>query len=158
LDFGGIAKGWTVDLAAARLEEAPWAIVDAGGDLRLVGSPPAEGLDVAVEDPHDRGNEILRVRVASGAVATTSITVRTWGPGLHQVIDPRTALPASTGVVQATVWAPTCTDAEVWAKAALLRGPAILDRVPAALVTCAGQIQTNFEVERDHARGAEVDA
>jgi FAD:protein FMN transferase len=147
LDVGGIAKGWTVDLAAARLPGVPWAIIDAGGDLRIVGTPPPPGLDVGVEDPHDRDCEALRLRLASGALATTSVTVRAWGPGLHHVIDPRTSRPASTGVVQATVWAPTCTEAEVWSKAALLGGPPILDRIPAALVSDSGQILTNFELE-----------
>ena len=30
LDFGGIAKGWAVDRAASRLQNLPWAIVNAG--------------------------------------------------------------------------------------------------------------------------------
>jgi len=52
LDVGGIAKGWTVDLAAARLPGVPWAIIDAGGDLRIVGTPPPPGLDVGADaDP-----------------------------------------------------------------------------------------------------------
>ncbi|MGZ4150796.1 MAG: FAD:protein FMN transferase, partial [Actinomycetota bacterium] len=144
LDFGGIAKGWTVDLAAEAISNLPWAIVDAGGDLRIVGTVPDEGLDVGVEDPESRGVEALRLRLADGALATTSVTVRAWGPGAHHVIDPRTALPALTGVLQATVWAETCTQAEVWSKAALLTGPAILDRVPASLVLGTGEIVTSF--------------
>lgn len=42
LDLGGIAKGFTVDLAAAAALEAglPWALVSAGGDLRLSGEAP----------------------------------------------------------------------------------------------------------------------
>ena len=144
LDFGGIAKGWTVDLAAKGLSSLPWAIVDAGGDLRIVGATPEDGLDIAVEDPQARGLEALRLRLGSGALATTSVTVRSWGPGMHHVIDPATALPALTPVVQATVWAETCTEAEVWSKAAVLTGPAILDRVLASLVMETGEIVTNF--------------
>ncbi len=144
LDLGGIAKGWTVDLAAESIGGLPWAIVDAGGDLRIVGDPPEEGLDVGVEDPHEFGVEALRLRLGSGALATSSVTVRAWGPGSHHLIDPRTSLPASTGVVQATVWAPTCADAEVWSKAALLSGSAILDRVPASLILESGEIVTSF--------------
>ena len=144
LDFGGIAKGWTVDLAAASVRDLPWAIVDAGGDLRLVGDVPDEGLDVAIEDPHAVGAEALRLRLADGALATSSVTVRAWGPASHHLIDPRTSRPALTGVVQATVWAPTCTDAEVWSKAALLTGPSILDRLPGSLVLETGAIVTSF--------------
>jgi FAD:protein FMN transferase len=144
LDFGGIAKGWTVDRATELLGTLPWAIVDAGGDLRVVGQPPEDGLQVAIEDPDDADLEVVRLELSDGALATTSVTVRSWGPGLHQVIDPRTSLPAATGVEQATVWAPTCTDAEVWSKAALLAGPAILDRIPAALVMASGDVLTSF--------------
>ena len=144
LDFGGIAKGWTVDRASELLGDLPWAIVDAGGDLRVVGDTPDDGLEVAIEDPEDAGLEVIRLRLSDGALATSSVTVRSWGLGLHQVIDPRTSLPAQTGVLQATVWAPACADAEVWSKAALLSGPEILDRVPATLVMAAGEVVTSI--------------
>jgi thiamine biosynthesis lipoprotein len=156
LDFGGIAKGWTVDLAAQSLKDLRWAIVDAGGDLRIVGETPPEGLDVAIEDPHAFGIEALRLRVGSGAIATSSVTARSWAAGAHHLIDPRTSLPALTGVVQATVWGPTCTDAEVWSKAALLSGPSILERVPASLVLETGEIVTNFVEGRASASSEEA--
>lgn len=144
LDFGGIAKGWTVDKTAEALVDLPWAIVDAGGDLRLVGVAPEGGLDIGVEDPEARGVEALRVRLESGGLATTSVTVRSWGQGMHHVIDPRTSLSAATGVLQATVWGETCAQAEVWSKAAVLAGAPILDGVPATLFFESGEIVTNF--------------
>jgi thiamine biosynthesis lipoprotein len=149
LDFGGIAKGWTVDRAVAKLPNLRWAIVNAGGDLRMVGTPPRAGLSVGIEDPTDASVEALRLGLSAGALATTSVTVRAWGPGQHHVIDPRTSLPATTDVVQATVWAETCADAEVWSKAALLRGPLILDRVSASLVLASGEVVTNLPVADD---------
>ena len=42
----------------------------------------------------------------------------------HHLIDPRTARPAETNVVQSTVVAPTAREAEVLAKAALILGAA----------------------------------
>jgi thiamine biosynthesis lipoprotein len=136
LDFGGIAKGWASDLAAEEAAQLlPWAVVDAGGDLRLAGrAPPPGGLEIAVEDPHDASAELLRLRLTDGGLATSSVTARAWGPGLHHLIDPRTGLPAGTGIVQATAWATTCAEAEVGSKWALLAGDAVLDRVPAILV------------------------
>ena len=136
LDFGGIAKGWAADLAAELSAiHLPWALVDAGGDLRIAGDGlPTDGLDIAVEDPHDAAHELLRLRLTGGALATSSVTTRAWGPGLHHLIDPRTGRPASTGVLQATVWAPTCAEAEVRSKWALLAGEGILDRLPAVIV------------------------
>jgi FAD:protein FMN transferase len=154
LDFGGIAKGWTVDAAMHVVAELPWAIVDAGGDLRIAGHPPRDGLEIAVEDPETRGADMLHLRLDGGALATTSVRARSWGPGRHHVIDPRTALPSLTAVVQATVWSPTCTDAEVWSKAAVLGGAPVLDRIPAMLVMDTGEIVTSFD-EAPHAAGTE---
>jgi len=144
LDFGGIAKGWTVDRAAEALRGFLWAIIDAGGDLRLVGDVPDGGIDIGIEDPQAIGVEALRLRLEAGALATSSVTVRSWGTGAHHLIDPRTSLPALTGVLQATVWADTCTQAEVWSKAALLGGTEVLDRVAATLVMGSGEIVTSF--------------
>ena len=149
LDFGGIAKGWTVDRAVGKLPDLRWAIVNAGGDLRVVGTPPHAGLDVGIEDPRDARAEALRIGLCAGALATTSVTVRAWGDGNHHVIDPRTSLPAMTEVVQATVWGETCADAEVWSKAALLRGPEILDRVSASLILASGEVVTNLPAADD---------
>ena len=151
LDLGGVAKGWTVDLAAEAAVEAglPWAVVNAGGDLRLAGDPPEPGIEVAVEDPDDRDTEILRLVVAAGALATSSTTRRAWGPGLHHLIDPSTGAPADTGVAQATTWAPTCAEAEVTAKEALLLGVPVLARIPAVLVTADGRIETSLSGTRE---------
>ena len=122
LDLGGIAKGWTVDAAAhdALRTGLPWVLVNAGGDLRLAGDAPS--LEVAIEDPEAHGSELLRLNLGTGALATSSVTKRAWGPSLHHVIDPRTGESSDTDLMQATVWAPTCARAEVLAKLTLLRG------------------------------------
>ena len=79
-----------------------------------------------------------------GALATSSVTMRSWGPGIHHLIDPRTGRPADTGVLQATMWAPSCAAAEIGSKWALLSGDQILDRLPAILVHEDGSIVTNL--------------
>jgi thiamine biosynthesis lipoprotein len=147
LDLGGVAKGWTVDRAAESVAAAglPWAVVSAGGDLRIVGRPPVGGLAVGVEDPADPSCHIAELRLDDGAMATSSVLTRSWGQGLHQIIDPRTSLPASTGVVQATVWAPTCAEAEIRSTWAMLAGPVVLDRIPGILVMDDGSIFLNLE-------------
>jgi FAD:protein FMN transferase len=145
LDFGGIAKGWTVDKAARRVKRLlPWGLVDAGGDLRIIGRPPRGGVPIGVEDPLDPREEILRLHMERGALATSSVTMRSWGPGIHHLIDPRTGRPADTGVLQATMWAPSCAAAEIGSKWALLSGDQILDRLPAILVHEDGSIVTNL--------------
>lgn len=53
LDFGGIAKGYAVDLAIARLRELgiTSAIVNAGGDLRAMGRHGQRPWRVAIRNP-----------------------------------------------------------------------------------------------------------
>jgi FAD:protein FMN transferase len=140
LDFGGLAKGWAVDRAVQSLVDLPWAAVNAGGDLRIVGAAPPGELLVAVEDPRQPGQEIARVVLSEGAVATSSTTKRAWGPGVHHLIDPRTSRPGATGIIQSTVWAPTCAGAEIRSKWALLSGESALDRFPALLVRDDGEM------------------
>jgi thiamine biosynthesis lipoprotein len=144
LDFGGIAKGWAVDLAVSKASVLPWALIDAGGDLRVGGRPPRP-LSIGVADPLDASKEILQLSLDGGALATSSTVGRSWGDGLHHVIDPRTSLPSRTGVVQATVWADTCAAAEVQSKRALLSGPAVLREIPAALVMEDGRVLVSFQ-------------
>ncbi len=146
LDFGGIAKGWTVDVAAELvLHAVPWVLVEAGGDLRIAGEVDEPGLEIALEDPHDPTAELLRFRLLHGSLATSSVTRRAWGPDLHHLIDPRTGRPSRTGVAQATTWAPSCGEAEIMSTWALLAGRPILHRIPATLVLDDGTIVTNMQ-------------
>ena len=140
LDLGGIAKGWTVDraLADAMATGIGWLLVNAGGDLRVVGD--VAPLEVAVEDPDAPQHELLRLRLRTGALATSSVTKRAWGTHAHHLIDPRTGTSAATDLIQATAWAPTCAEAEVRAKDLLLRGTGRDVTFPSAVVTREGQV------------------
>lgn len=147
LDFGGIAKGWTADRAAeAAAAILGWAMVAAGGDMKLAFSPtyPPEGMVVAIDDPQNEGEVLTHLTLESGALATSSTLRRRWGPDLHHIIDPRRSLPSRTGVLQATAWGVDCAEAEVNAKWALLTGRSILDRVGALLLMESGEIITNL--------------
>jgi thiamine biosynthesis lipoprotein len=146
LDLGGIVKGWTVDRAAhaARSAGPPWVLVEAGGDLRVDGATPGGGLEIAVEDPQAADIEIGRVTISDGALATSCVTKRAWGPDAHHLLDPSTGRPVVGPVIQATVWAPTCAEAEIRSKDALLQGEEYLRRAPAMLVLREGPVLTNF--------------
>lgn len=139
-DFGGIAKGWTVDLAVDRALASgmSWVLVSAGGDLRVGGDAPELAIDV--EDPDDPSSAIMTLRIDKGALATSSTAKRSWGPGLHHVIDPRTGAPAITDAVQVTSWAPTCAEAEVAATVALLRGIRAVTDAPSVIVGRDGTV------------------
>jgi FAD:protein FMN transferase len=144
LDLGGLAKGWTADLAAAAAVEAglPWVIVNAGGDLRIAGA--TRPVDVGIEEPTDADATCCVVRIHGGALATSSITRRRWAADLHHLIDPRIGRPLRTPVLQATVWAPTCAEAEIHCKRAMLEGVEALEDLDGVVVLATGEIVTNL--------------
>jgi thiamine biosynthesis lipoprotein len=124
LDFGGIAKGMAVDAALGALQQAgiERALVNAGGDLAVLGSPPMlEDWPIAVPVKEESRTIPLR----SGAMATSGIARRHWtqgGVARHHLLDPRTGLSAASGLWTVTVAASRCEQAEVAAKVAFVRG------------------------------------
>jgi thiamine biosynthesis lipoprotein len=125
IDPGGIAKGLMADLVAEALAGFRSYAVDCCGDLR-VGGTAGRVRTIQVQDPSGDA-PLHELRIASGAVATSGITRRSWvdadGRVAHQILDPATGLPAFTGIVQTTAVAPSGLYAETLAKAALLAGP-----------------------------------
>jgi thiamine biosynthesis lipoprotein len=127
LDFGGIAKGWTIDRVARGLAPLGPVLVDAGGDLRAIGTVDGEAWPIAVQDPFEPERDRAIVRLSDGALATSSIGGRRWRCGdavLHHAIDPRTGTAARSGLHSVTVWAPTAMRADVAAKVVLVLGAA----------------------------------
>ena len=116
IDLGGIAKGWTSDLA---VEEGLAAIVSAGGDVRSA----VPGARVEIVDPW--GDIAATVHIGIGALATSSVARRRWRMGEREVshlIDPRTMEPTDSPILQASAITETALEAEAAAKAILLRG------------------------------------
>ncbi len=144
LDLGGLVKGWTADLAAvaAVQDGLPWALVNAGGDVRIAGA--SGPVDIGIEEPTDPATTCCVVRIDGGALATSSVTLRRWGTDLHHVIDPRIGRPARTPVLQATTWAPSCAEAEISGKRALLEGVPALADVIGVVVLATGEIVSNL--------------
>src|SRR5438128_8179267 len=124
LDFGGIAKGMAVDAALEnlRLSGVHTALVNAGGDLAVLGLPPAaEHWQLAVP-----GRErFWTIPLRQGAVATSGIAHRHWWQGQtlrHHLLDPRTGLPAQSDLWSVTVVADRCEQAELAATVAFILG------------------------------------
>ena len=126
-DPGGIGKGLAADLVSALLidEGAAGVCVNMGGDLRVRGeSPTGAGWTMAVEHPWCAA-PIALVGLWDGAVATSSVLRRVWrtgGHARHHLIDPATGEPSTSDLAFASVIAGTAWEAEVLAKAVLLRG------------------------------------
>ena len=140
LDLGGIAKGFAVDQAAEALQRhgVREGMVNAGGDLRLLGRhPDGEPWVVGVQHPLTPSRLLLALSLDEGAVATSGNYLRfrvynrrRYGHLLH----PRHGYPADTALSM-TVVAPTAMRADALATAALVMGrdgPAWLRRQPDA--------------------------
>ncbi len=138
IDLGGIAKGWIAEKAARILAEHSSAcVVNAGGDMFLIGHPNGKSWEVVLEDPLDQHHDLLMLLVEDGAVATSSTTKRIWTQGeqvRHHLIDPRSGKPAQSCWLSVTVFAPHAIQAETFAKALLIAGPegaqTLLDKNP----------------------------
>jgi thiamine biosynthesis lipoprotein len=131
--------------------QAGGILVSLGGDLAVAGQPPRGGWPILVAGELDPAGSsgIQPVRLASGAVATSSITCRQWrraGRAMHHIVDPRTGLPADGPWQMVSVAAPTCADANAAATAAIVAGAAAEEwlasaGLPARLVTHNGQVR-----------------
>lgn len=157
LDLGATAKAWAADKCAERIaaDLGCGVLVSLGGDVAVAGPPPPDGWRIKVTDDHAAPASApgQTVTIASGGLATSSTTVRTWSLGdrrVHHIINPATGAPTRSCWRTVSVAAGTCTDANTASTAAIIRGgaaprwlhdlglPARLVRNDGTLVTTAG--------------------
>ena len=127
LDFGGIAKGYAVDQAVESLRHCGvhQGMVNAGGDLRLLGHHP-DGAPwvVGVQHPLVPARLLLALSLNGGAVATSGnyLRYRVYnGQRYGHLLHPQRGYPADTALSM-TVIAPTAMRADALATAALVMG------------------------------------
>lgn len=146
-DPGGIGKGLAADLVATALlaAGASGALVNIGGDLRAIGEAPGpDGWVITIPEAGDLDQELLRLSIPAGAVATSSSLRRRWQTTTgeaHHLIDPTTGQPADTDVHSVSVVAGEAWWAEVLTKSLYLLGPTGLGALTGAhavIVTADG--------------------
>ena len=150
LDAGGIGKGLAADLVVGQLLEAGagGASVSIGGDVAVRGAAPQPGgWLIGIADPANDDQECGQLEMIEGGVATSGTLGRRWlgsdGEAVHHLLDPATLRPAhhARQIVAATVVAGTAAWAEVWTKAVMVNGIAMLpvldDRGLGAQITFA---------------------
>ncbi len=159
LALGGIAKGYAVDEAARLLRAAgvTRAVIDAGGDLYLLGAKPdGHPWRIAVRHPRRDGHLGVLTLGADTAVATSGDYENYFEAGgerYHHILDPATGRPA-TGCISVTVVAPTAAVADALATAVFVLGPAdglalveLLADVEALVVDREGDIHLTSGME-----------
>jgi thiamine biosynthesis lipoprotein len=100
IDLGGIAKGEAVDRAIELLREGGVrnALVNAGGDLRVLGTNRGRPWRIGIQSP--REDDVIGViELADGEAAFTSGDYERYferdGRRMHHILDPRTGYPAA---------------------------------------------------------------
>lgn len=121
LDFGGIAKGYAVDVMANMLlgMKIKRFLIDGGGDI-YAGLPPKGKPSWEVVRADGK-----RLSLNKGAVATSGASYKylSWkGDTYSHLIDPRTGLGVKHGLT-VTVLAKSCAEADAWASALSILGP-----------------------------------
>jgi FAD:protein FMN transferase len=121
LDLGAIAKGLAVDLAARALEPAGPCLLDAGGDVYLIGTPARGYWQVGIAGGADRLLGTVHCPGGS-AVCTSGPWFRPGRDGGHHLLDARTGRSANDAL-SATVIADSAMVADGAATAAFILGP-----------------------------------
>lgn len=131
VDLCGIAKGYVVDCMARVLRQhgVRHALAALDGELRAVGGQ-ADGTPWAVglERP-EAGRRAVHgvIELEDLAVATSGDYrhyVEVGGTRLAHTMDPQRGAPVNNTVASVTVLAPSCMQADAWATALLVAGPA----------------------------------
>ena len=105
LDLGGIAKGFAADLAEQMLKEtgAESGLIDFGGTVTVFG----RWMEIGVQNPFGaRGSSVGTLNVENASVVTSGTYERCFfhdGVRYHHILDPRTGMPAATGIAGITL-------------------------------------------------------
>jgi FAD:protein FMN transferase len=138
LDLGGIGKGLAADLVVAEMIGfgARGACVNLGGDVRVDGeSPSGDGWELAIADPFNESRFLATVRIASGALVTSSTKMRAWvqgGRSVHHLINPLTGGPSESDLSSVSVLTAHAWSGEALAKAMIIVGIETAQQLAAA--------------------------
>lgn len=133
LDFRGIQRGYAIDQAIARLQEMGIhnASIEVDGNLRAIGSRDGHAWGVTVRSPGGAGL-LATLKIKGNEAAFTASSDRhafSWeGERFHDLIDPRTGLPAE-GATSVTVLHPNASTANAASTALFIAGPGEWHRV-----------------------------
>ncbi len=153
LDFGAIAKGYAIDRGMAVLQQhgIRHAIINAGGDMRIIGNHHGKPWQIGIRHPRHKGGIIGYVRLQGDASIVTSGDYERFyiyrGKRYHHILDPHTGYPARR-VQSATVIATNATRADAWSTALFVMGKQGLpllqqQHMPALITDQQGELHLN---------------
>ncbi len=161
-DFGGIAKGYIIDEGIRTLKDhgIRHAMINAGGDMRLLGDAGGRPWRIGIRDPRAEGRVLGVLALSADRSVVTSGDYERYfvwrGRRYHHILDPATGWPAGRAR-SATVVARDAMLADAWCTALFVMGPQGLARLPrgmpALVVDADGRLHANPEMEALLERG-----
>jgi thiamine biosynthesis lipoprotein len=174
IDLGGIAKGFAIDRLLAYLEQRGIhnALINTGGDLKVIGHHFDRPWKVAIRDPREQRGIVATLELNDNEAAFTSGDYERFFKNkntgnkdqhLHHIIDPRTGYPAA-GTQSVTVLHQNAATADAAATALFIAGPKqwveiaksmnikyvlLIDEKGKVHISSAMQQRVKFEQERD---------
>jgi thiamine biosynthesis lipoprotein len=126
IDLGGIGKGYAVDrgIAVLRGLGIERAMVNAGGDTRIIGDRFGRPWVVGIRHPDDANRVALRLPLTDVAISTSGDYERYFeedGVRYHHILDPSTGRSASK-VRSVTIIAATATRSDALTKSVFVMG------------------------------------
>jgi thiamine biosynthesis lipoprotein len=149
INLGGIAKGYACEQVVALLRKAGVtnALVNAGGDTRLLGDRHGKPWVVGIRDPDDESKWVTRLALDDEAISTSGDYERYFeedGVRYHHILDPDSGKPVA-GVRSVTIIGPDATLTDGLSTSVFVlgveRGLALIEATPgyAAVIIDAGR-------------------
>lgn len=127
IGLGGIAKGYAIAQAAATLKQygIQQGIVEAGGDLEVLGDNYGYGYTIGIKHPRQEGI-IGTVVLRDGQSIATSGDYERYamykGKRYHHILNPKTGYPAQSDIISVSVIATNATICDGYATALFIMG------------------------------------
>lgn len=152
MDFGGIAKGYSVDRAVAILQSfgVKHAHVSAGGDSRVLGDKFGHPWLVGIKNPRAKDKVAITIPLENCAISTSGDYERYFidndGQRVYHIINPRTGK-SPHGIVSVSVIGPQGFDTDPLTKTVFImgieKGLALINSLPgfdAVVITEQGKV------------------
>lgn len=123
IDLGGLGKGWLIDKISQLFIDSGYEeyVINGGGDLYVNSKTP---IELILEHPYDKSQQIGTTKIAKGALAVSSITKRSWnksGEKHHHIIDPVSNMPTNNNIVASFIKAENALTADTMATCLIIR-------------------------------------
>ena len=135
IDFGGIAKGVAVQVAAKKISVMGIknAVINLAGNMYCLGRPPAprEFYSIGVRNPLAKNKIFAQIPLRNQAVATSGnyeryVTIK--GHHYTHIMNPKTGKPVED-MLSATIVCPDAGDADFLSTSVFINGPEYAEKI-----------------------------